>query len=104
MEEPATFPGGEDKMNRWLVEHIDRRGYPDKEKRAGISGTCYVTFVVDKDGSISDIDLLRGVPNGPGYDKLVMDLVKEMPLWKPGIQYGRAVRVQFNLPVRFVMK
>lgn len=104
IEEPASFPGGEDAMGKWIARWIDGKGYPEKEKRDGITGTCYVTFVIEKDGKITDIDLLKGIPNGEGYNKLVIELVSEMPLWKPGKQYGRPVRVHFNLPVRFVMR
>lgn len=104
IEELAEFPGGESEMQQWIAQKVKKRGYPAKEKKAGISGTCYVTFVIEKDGSITGIDLIRGVPNGPGYDQLVMEIVKEMPIWKPGKEYGNPVRVQFNLPVRFVLQ
>src|SRR3954469_2254386 len=96
VEQPAGFPGGEAAMNKWIVNRIDQKGYPPQEKEAGISGTCYVTFVVERDGSISDIKLLRGVSGGPGYNKLALEVVKEMPAWKPGKQNGHEVRVQFN--------
>ncbi|HET6227104.1 MAG TPA: TonB family protein [Bacteroidia bacterium] len=104
VEQPATFPGGEAAMQKWIANRIDQKGYPPQEKEAGISGTCYVTFVVEKDGSITDIKLLRGVSGGPGYNKLAQEVVKEMPAWKPGKQNGHEVRVQFNLPIRFVLK
>ena len=104
VEQPAQFPGGDAAMNKWIMNRIDQLGYPPQEKEAGISGTCYVTFVVEKDGHISDIKLLRGVAGGKGYDKLAQQVVKEMPPWKPGKQNGHEVRVQFNLPIRFVLK
>ncbi len=103
-EEGATFPGGENEMSQFIINTIDEMGYPRAEKRAGITGTCYVTFVVEKDGNITDIRLLRGVPKGTGYNKLAMDVVKRMPVWKPGMQFGKAVRVQFNLPIRFTFR
>lgn len=104
VEQGAQFPGGEAAMQKWISNRIDQKGYPAMEKEAGISGTCYVTFVVEKDGSITDIKLLRGVAGGPGYNKLAMDVVKEMPAWKPGKQNGHEVRVQFNLPIRFTLR
>lgn len=104
VEQGAQFPGGEAAMQKWIANRIDQKGYPAMEKEAGISGTCYVTFVVEKDGSITDIKLLRGVAGGPGYNKLAMDVVKEMPAWKPGKQNGHEVRVQFNLPIRFTLR
>ncbi|HSH64805.1 MAG TPA: TonB family protein [Bacteroidia bacterium] len=104
VEQAASFPGGELAMQKWIANRIDQKGYPAMEKEAGISGTCYVTFVVEKDGSITDIKLLRGVANGPGYNKLAQEVVKEMPAWKPGKQNGHEVRVQFNLPIRFTLR
>lgn len=104
VEQGAQFPGGEAAMQKWIANRIDQKGYPAMEKEAGISGTAYVTFVVEKDGSITDIKLLRGVAGGPGYNKLAMDVVKEMPSWKPGKQNGHEVRVQFNLPIRFTLR
>ncbi|HET6227495.1 MAG TPA: energy transducer TonB [Bacteroidia bacterium] len=101
MEEPASFPGGEAGMQKWIAENIDQKGYPAKEKNAGISGTCYATFVVEKDGTITNIKLAPGIPNGPGYNELVLEMIKEMPSWKPAMEFGRPVSVRFNLPVRF---
>lgn len=104
VEQPAQFPGGEAAMQKWIAAQIDKRGYPPQEKEAGVSGTCYVTFVVEKDGRITDIKLLRGVAGGKGYDKLAQEVVRDMPAWKAGKQNGHEVRVQFNLPIRFVLK
>ncbi len=104
VEQPAQFPGGEAAMQKWIANQIEKRGYPPQEKEAGVSGTCYVTFVVEKDGRITDIKLLRGVAGGKGYDKLAQEVVRDMPAWKAGKQNGHEVRVQFNLPIRFVLK
>ncbi|MEO9258129.1 MAG: energy transducer TonB, partial [Crocinitomicaceae bacterium] len=67
----------------------------------GITGKCYVTFVVEKDGEITSVKVLRSVADGPGYDKAAINVVKQMPKWKPGKQNGRAMRVQFVLPINF---
>ncbi len=104
VEQMPTFPGGEAEMMKWIKNKIEQVGYPQMEKEAGISGTCYVTFVVEKDGSITDVKVLRGVSGGPGYDKLAQQVVKAMPHWKAGKQNGREVRVQFNLPIKFTIK
>jgi TonB family protein len=100
----AEFPGGEKAMLEFIAKTIDRIGYPKAERQAGISGTVYVTFVVEKDGSITDIKLLRGVSNAPGYNKLALEAVSNMPIWKAGMQFGKTVRVQFNLPIRFTLR
>lgn len=104
VEQMPTFPGGEAAMMKWITDEINKRGYPQMEKEAGISGTCYVTFVVEKDGNITDVKILRGVSGGPGYNKLAQEVVKAMPNWKAGKQNGREVRVQFNLPIKFTLR
>jgi len=68
----------------------------------GIQGTVYVQFVIEKDGSISNTKILRGVSSN--MDKEVIRVVKLMPKWKPGTQKGKAVRCQFNMPVRFILQ
>jgi TonB family protein len=100
----AEFPGGERPMQKFIANLIDQIGYPTAERNAGISGTVYVTFVVEKDGSLTDIKLLRGASGGPGYNALSLEVIKQMPTWKPGLQFGKAVRVQFNLPIRFTLR
>jgi protein TonB len=101
VEQMPTFPGGDAEMYKYLAKNIQ---YPQVEKEAGISGTCYVTFVVEKDGSITDVKVLRGVSGGPGCDREAMRVVKSMPPWKPGKQNGREVRVQFNVPIKFSIR
>ncbi len=101
VEQQPSFEGGEGEMMKFIQKHIQ---YPQMEKEAGVSGTCYITFVVEKDGRISNVNLLRGVSGGPGCDKEAIRVVKMMPSWKPGKQNGRDVRVQFNLPIKFSLK
>ena len=101
VQQMPTFPGGEEEMMRFIKNSIV---YPVIEKEGGISGTCYLTFVVEKDGSISNVDVLGKVPFGPGYDKEAVRVIKSMPNWIPGKQNGREVRVQFNLPIRFIVR
>ena len=101
VEQMPTFPGGETEMMKFIQKNVQ---YPQMEKEAGISGTCYITFVVEKDGSITGVDKLRGVSGGPGCDKEAIRVVKLMPAWNVGKQNGRAVRVQFNLPIKFSLR
>ncbi len=96
VEENAEFPGGESAMNKFLGENLK---YPKMAQDAGIQGIVYVTFVVEPSGEITSIKILRGL--GGGCDKAAMDAIKKMPKWNAGKQRGKAVRVQFNLPVRF---
>ncbi len=101
VEQMPTFPGGYEEMMKFLQKNIT---YPQMEKEAGISGTCYITFVVEKDGSITGVEKMRGVNGGPGCDKEAIRVVKSMPPWKVGKQNGRAVRVQFSLPIKFALR
>ncbi len=101
VEQMPAFPGGELEMMKYIQKNVQ---YPQVEKEAGISGTCYVTFVVEKNGSITDVKVLRGVSGGPGCDKEAQRVVKAMPAWKAGKQNGREVRVQFNLPIKFILR
>jgi protein TonB len=99
VEEMPSFPGGEEKLLQYVRSNIK---YPSIARENGISGRVYVTFVVDKDGKINDVKLLRGI--GGGCDEEALRVVKGMPDWKPGRQNGRSVSVQFNLPVNFNLK
>jgi protein TonB len=101
VEQMPEFPGGEAALYKYLNSNIK---YPQMEADAHIQGTVYLTFVVDKDGNIRDVKPLRGVAGGPNLEKEAMRVVKSMPSWKSGKQNGRPVSVQYNLPVRFVLK
>ncbi len=98
VEKMPSFPGGERMMMEFIQENVK---YPQMEMESGIQGTVYITFVVDNVGEIEDVKILRGVSGGPGCDKEGIRVVKSMPRWSPGVQNGRPVRVQFNLPLKF---
>lgn len=76
--------------------------YPPVAKDNGITGTVYVTFVIDQTGTVKDAKVLRGV--GGGLDEEAIRAVKAMPKWNAGQQRGKAVQVQYNLPVKFTLK
>ena len=97
----AQFKGGEKKMAKFISKNII---YPVAEKEAGLEGTCYATFVVEKDGKISDVRLLKGIPKAPGYNAETLRVIKTMPQWEPGMMYGKSVRVQFNLPIKYSLR
>jgi protein TonB len=90
------FPGGKDAMFAYIGKNLK---YPDQAVEEGIEGMVFVTFVVEKDGKISGARVLRGIGSGLGEEAL--RVVKSMPNWTPGTQRGQAVRVQYNLPIRF---
>ncbi len=96
VEESPTFPGGNEAITAYLSQNLQ---YPKAASDAKIEGTVFVQFIIEKDGSVSNIKILRGIH--PDCDAEVIRVVSEMPKWNPGKQRGQAVRVQFNLPVKF---
>ena len=98
VEDQPSFPGGEEARIRYLQENLR---YPQMAREAGIQGTVFVTFVVERDGSVTDVRVIRGI--GGGCDEEAIRVVRNMPRWTPGRQRGQPVRVQFNMPIRFVL-
>jgi protein TonB len=111
VEENPTFPGceevanmnerrtcAEEKMMRFIHESIK---YPTAARDNGIAGMVVVQFVVEKDGSITNVKILRDIGGGCGDE--AVRVVNSMPIWNPGKQRGRPVRVMFTLPVKFVL-
>jgi TonB family protein len=95
--EVAPMPqGGMAGWNNYLAANLT---YPTSARRMGIEGTVVVGFVVDTDGSISNIEILRGI--GGGCDEEVIRIVKGAPRWTPGLQNGKAVRTFMRLPLSF---
>lgn len=93
------FNGGEAKLYEYLSENIK---YPDLARDGGITGKVYVQFVVEKDGSITNIQVKRDIGGGCGEE--AKRVVRGMPKWKPGKVGGRTVRSQFILPINFILK
>jgi protein TonB len=75
--------------------------YPQMARESGIQGTVYVTFVVERNGNVTDVKVLRGI--GGGCDEEAIRVIQAMPPWVPGKQRGKPVRVQFNMPIRFTL-
>lgn len=98
VDEQAEFPGGMSAMHEFLKKNMF---YPMSAKEAGIQGKCYIRFIVNTDGSISDVRVLHGVPDCPECDKEAVRVVKNMPKWAPGKNSGKAVRTFYNLPIVF---
>jgi TonB family protein len=98
VEKVPQFPGGESARIAFMGSNIR---YPQEAMEEGIQGTVYVSFVVEKDGSISNIKILRDIGGGCGQE--AVRVVSMMPKWEPGTQRGKAVRVQFNMPVTFTL-
>lgn len=99
VEEQSSFPGGMEALSKYLSENLK---YPPQAKETGTQGKVFVTFVVEKDGSITDVRVLRDIGSGCGEE--AVRVVKSMPKWKPAKQRGKTVRQQFNLPVNFQLQ
>ena len=99
VEVMPVFPGGEKKLMSYLGNNIK---YPEKAKKDGVKGRVFITFVVEKDGRIDNVELLRGI--GSGCDEEAMRVIKSMPKWSPGMTNGEPVRVQYNLPIKFALQ
>ena len=99
VEEMPAFPGGEGKLMEYFAKNIK---YPQIARETGIQGRVFIGFVVEPDGSVSNVKLLRGI--GGGCDEEAMRVVKSMPKWKPGKQRGKAVRVSYQIPVFFKLQ
>jgi protein TonB len=99
VEVQPEFPGGQAALAAFMVKEVQ---YPKKAKRGGVEGQVIVGFVVDKDGSVTDVQVVRGVD--PLLDAEAVRAVQAMPKWTPGTMNGKPVKVKYNLPVRFKLK
>ena len=96
VEQQASFPGGDAALFRYLNDNLK---YPAVAQENGVQGRVTVSFVVERDGSITDLKVERGVD--PSLDREAMRVVRGMPHWIPGKQNGNTVRSRFRLPVTF---
>lgn len=96
VEQMPMYPGGDAALMGYLRDNIK---YPTVAAENGVQGRVVVGFVVERDGSITDVNILRGVD--PSLDREAMRVVKSMPRWNPGKQNGSAVRVKYQCPVSF---
>ena len=99
VEEMPQYLGGDAKLLEYVAKNVK---YPQIARESGIQGRVFVNFVVEPDGSVSNVKVLRGI--GGGCDEEAVRVVKSMPKWKPGKQRGKAVRVSYNLPVNFKLQ
>jgi protein TonB len=99
VEDMPEFPGGELALRKFIANAIK---YPVIAQENGIQGKVYVNFVVDKDGSITNAKISRGVDSS--LDKEALRVVNSLPKWKPGMQRGKPVRVSYTVPISFVLQ
>lgn len=98
VQEQPSFAGGEEALYRFLADNIN---YPKKSRQLGIQGTVYTKFIVEKDGRVTNLKIVRGV--SPEIDNETRRVIGLMPKWNPAKQGGEIVRCQFSLPVKYMM-
>lgn len=96
VEKQPEFPGGRQALENYLLTTVR---YPEEAKKAGVKGRVIVSFIVEVDGQFTNIDILKEL--GFGCDEEALRAVRAMPLWAPGSQSGKPLRVKFNLPILF---
>jgi protein TonB len=96
VEDQPTPQGGIEAFYKYVGKNIN---YPAQARRMGVEGKVYVQFVVDKDGSLNEVQAIKGI--GAGCDEEAVRVVKAAPKWKPGKQRGRAVKVRMVIPITF---
>lgn len=98
VDQNPEFPGGDEARMKYMIENLK---YPEAAKKANIQGMVYVSFVVEKDGSITNCQIVRGVSKE--LDEEALRVINNMPKWKPGKHKGELVRVAFNVPIKFAL-
>ncbi|MEI8045968.1 MAG: energy transducer TonB [Bacteroidota bacterium] len=96
IEVMPCFVGGDEARNKYIADNIK---YPEKALANIIQGTVYVSFIIEKDGSVTNVKVLRGI--GGGCDEESVRIIKQMPKWTPGTQNGKPRRVLFNMPIYY---
>ncbi len=99
LAQQPSFPGGDAAMYQWLAQNIK---YPVVAIENGIQGSVVVQFVVEKDGSVNDVKVVRS--KDPALDKEALRVVRMMPKWSPGKKDGRPVRIYYTMPVKFALQ
>lgn len=99
VEQMPEFPGGNEELINFLVKAVQ---YPDEAKKKGTQGKVFVSFVVGKDGTVTNAKIAKGAD--PLLDAEALRVVGTMPKWNPGKEKGEAVAVQFTLPIVFALK
>lgn len=96
VDEMPSFPGGDESLMKFFNENIR---YPQSAKESGINGKVFITFIIDENGKVTEVKVLRGI--GGGCDEEAVRVARLMPQWNPGKQNGKAVRVEYNMPIKF---
>ena len=99
VEHSPEFPGGMDAWARYIQKNLR---YPSMAQEEGVQGKVFLSFVVEKDGTITDVKVIKGI--GYGCDDEAMRVIKKSPRWKAGMQNNLPVRVRYNMPISYMMQ
>ena len=99
VEHSASFPGGEKAFDNYLLKALR---YPQTARDLKVQGKVFLTFVLEKNGSLSDVKVVKGIGNG--CDEEAVRVIKASPKWIPARQRGHIVRQQYNVPIRFAIR
>lgn len=99
-EKMPQFKGGDKALYEFIAKNLV---YPTWEENEQIVGMIFVSFIIEKDGRITEPKIIKSVDGSKNFDSEVLKLMDKMPLWEPGMQRGKAVRMRYNLPIRFAL-
>lgn len=99
VEEMPEYPGGTLEFRKFIAKNVK---YPKEARKAGVSGKVYVQFIVTKEGNVEDVTVIRGV--NKALNEEAVRVVSALPKWKPGLQKGKAVNVQYTIPINFALQ
>ena len=99
VEQMPQFPGGDAAIMKYIANEVR---YPQIAKEYGIEGRVFVTFIIDKKGKVKDVEVIKRVD--PNLDKEAKRVIESLPKFTPGKQRGKAVRVQFTVPISFILQ
>jgi periplasmic protein TonB len=99
IETPPVFPGGESALLKFISDNLK---YPVSAKKKGITGTSFVKFVVNEVGKVVEVKIFSSSGNEE-LDAAAVEVFEALPLWMPGTQSGKRVRVEFTIPIKFIL-
>ena len=98
VESPPQFPGGGEAMLKFIQQNLK---YPGRARRMGIEGRVFIKAVIERDGTISGVEVMKGI--GAGCDEEALQVIRSFPIWIPGKQRGKPVRVRITFPIKFTL-
>lgn len=98
VDQMPEFPGGIEQLKVYIANHLV---YPPEASKKKIQGKVFVSFIVDKEGKVTNVEVVRGVD--PLLDKAAFKVISELPQWKPGENKGKLVNVAYTIPVKFAL-